>query len=102
MTVKILKMITGEELIGELELVKKSDHHNDYKLKNVGMVQMVPTQTGVGLSLYPFAPYTEEDTYYFKHEHVMTTMTPGTELLNNYNRVFGSGIQLVEKSNIIA
>jgi len=101
MTVKILKIITGEELIGELELVKKSDHHNDYKLKNVGTVQMVPTQTGVGLSLYPFAPYTEEDTYYFKHDHVITVMTPGTELLNNYNRIFGSGIQLV-KPGIVA
>lgn len=102
MSIKIIKLVTGEELIGDLELVKRSDDLNDFKLKDVGVVQLVPTQTGVGLSLFPFCPYTEESSYTFKNEHVMLEMTPGTEMINNYNRVFGSGIQLVQNSKLTA
>ena len=89
------EVITGEDLIGELDITKSKDHeHKYYKMKNVGIVQLVPTKDGVGISLYPYAPYAEDSEFTFKEEHVMTTYKPSVDLQNNYSRMFGSGIQI--------
>lgn len=101
MSVRVIRLVNGEELIGELELVKKSDHHNDYKLSKVGVVSLVPTQTGVGISLYPFAPYSDDDSFIFRYEHVVTSFSPSVDLLNNYNKMFGSGIQIASAGSLI-
>lgn len=95
MSLYIVRLVTGEDLIGELDITKSKDHeHKYYKMKNVGIVQLVPTKDGVGVSLYPYAPYAEESEFTFKEEHVMTTYRPSVDLQNNYSRMFGSGIQI--------
>ncbi len=94
MSLYIVRLVTGEDLIGELEVAKTKDHEHKYKLTNVGIVQLVPTKDGVGVSLYPYAPYAEESEFTFKEEHVMTTYKPSVDLQNNYSRMFGSGIQI--------
>ena len=67
MSLYIVRLITGEDLIGELDITKSKDHeHKYYKMKNVGIVQLVPTKDGVGVSLYPYAPYAEESEFTFK------------------------------------
>ena len=99
MNLYIVRLITGEDLIGELEVHKTKDHRHTYKLTNVGIVQLVPTQTGVGISLYPYAPYAEESEFTFKEEHVMTTYKPSVDLQNNYSKMFGSGIQIATSLN---
>lgn len=95
MTIAVIKLITGEEIIGEIEI-----QPTHVSLTNVGVVQLVPTQTGVGMSLYPFAPYAEESHFSFKNEHIITSFEPSTDLRNNYNKMFGTGIQIV-KSNVL-
>lgn len=95
MSLYIIRLITGEDLIGDLDITKSKDHeHKYYKMKNVGIVQLVPTKDGVGISLYPYAPYAEDSEFTFKEEHVMTTYKPSVDLQNNYSRMFGSGIQI--------
>jgi len=94
MSLYIVRLITGEDLIGELEISKTKDNEHKYKMKNVGMVQLVPTKDGVGVSLYPYAPYAEQSEFIFKEQHVMTTYKPSVDLQNNYSRMFGSGIQI--------
>ena len=89
MTIGVIKLITGEEIIGEIEI-----QPSYVTLTNVGVVQLVPTQTGVGMSLYPFAPYAEESKFSFKNEHIITSFEPSVDLRNNYNKMFGSGIQI--------
>ena len=96
MSLYIVRLITGEDLIGELEISKTKDHEHKYKMKNVGIVQLVPTKDGVGISLYPYAPYAEESEFTFKEEHVMTTYKPSLDLQNNYSRMFGPGIQIAQ------
>ena len=71
MTIGVIKLITGEEIIGEIEI-----QPSYVTLTNVGVVQLVPTQTGVGMSLYPFAPYAEESKFSFKNEHIITSFEP--------------------------
>jgi hypothetical protein len=102
MSTKIIKLVTGEELIGELV----ASHHNvdgnvDYEIKDVAIVQMVPTQTGLGLSLFPFAPYTEDKTHIFRGKHIIIAMDPGIDLINNYNKMYGSGIQIATAGSLI-
>ena len=94
MSLYIVRLVTGEDLIGDLELSKTKDHTHSYKITNVGIVQLVPTKDGVGISLYPYAPYAEKSEFTFKEEHVMTTYKPSVDLHNNYSRMFGSGIQI--------
>lgn len=91
--VKVIRIISGEELIGDVE-----DTGDQINIVNVGVVSLVSTQTGVGISLYPFAPYADESSFSFRKEHVVTTFNPSTDLLNNYNRMFGSGIQIASAS----
>jgi hypothetical protein len=97
MSTKIIKLVTGEELIGEVV----STNLSDYELKDVAIVQMVPTQTGLGLSLFPFAPYTEDKTHVFSGKHIIIAMDPGVDLINNYNKMYGSGIQIASAGSLI-
>lgn len=100
--IKIIKLVTGEELIGEVvEAHHTLDGNIDYEIKDVAIVQMVPTQTGVGLSLFPFAPYTEDKTHIFRGRHIILSMDPGIELINNYNKMYGSGIQIASAGSLI-
>lgn len=102
MSIKIIKLVTGEELIGELVSSNRTvDGEVDYEIKDVAIVQMVPTQTGLGLSLFPFAPYTEDKTHAFRGKHIIIAMDPGVDLINNYNKMYGSGIQIASAGSLI-
>lgn len=88
-SIKIIRMMNGEEFIGELT----SDNATYFKLRNIAIVQMLPSQTGnFTVGLIPFAPYAEEVEFTFDTTHRTTMFTPNTELLNNYNRIYGSGL----------
>lgn len=87
--IKIVRMMNGEELIGELT----TDNATFFKLKNVAVVHMVPSERGnMSIALIPFAPYAEESEFAFDTAHRTTTFSPNTDLLNNYNRLYGSGL----------
>lgn len=86
--VKIIKLITGEELIGDM-----TQMGDNITVKNAATVHLVPGEgSRMGMAMIPFAPYAEEESFMFNLTHVMTAYTPGTDLLNQYNQRFGSGI----------
>lgn len=88
-----IKIINGEELIGDLI----QEGEKEIRLKDVASVMMMPSSSSpsqVNLGLLPFLPYAEEKAFSFKLEHVVVKYAPSTDLLNNYNRLFGSGIQI--------
>lgn len=88
MSVVCLKLVTGEELI--------CDQVDSSKFKNIATIIMVPGQSGqqVGLGLAPFMPYLDEDTVTIDASKIVTSGTPSREMLNNYNRIYGSGIEI--------
>lgn len=96
--IKIIRLLTGEELIGEVGI-------NDMDLvtlKDVAVIQMIPLQNGnVTITLMPFAPYSEDETFTLNPQHVTMSYKPATELLNKYNSIYGSGIQIASASSII-
>lgn len=90
-----LKLSSGEEVVGKL-----FDKNNVViKLKDVASVVMMPGSGGngqVGLGLMPFLPYSAEKEIEFAKNFVMVEFEPGIDMLNNYNRMFGSGIQIAK------
>ncbi|CAD8327794.1 hypothetical protein [uncultured phage] len=91
MSVQILKLITGEELIGTVRRFS----NDEFVIDNPANIHMAPTQDSrMQLYLIPYAPYAEKDQFTFKQEHVIMQYEPNTDLLNKYNHMFGSGIQI--------
>ena len=90
--IQVVKLITGEELIGETQ-----DLTSKITIKNPCVLQMVPSRNNpeqVGMALAPIAMHVQEHKVTVKMEHVMWIAEPVKELYNQYNSVFGTGIQL--------
>lgn len=86
-----LKLMTGEELMGKQDL--QTGLYSD-----IASIMMVPNsqQNGqIGLALMPFLPYSDDTEFAIKDEAVMIRHKPSIEMLNNYNRQYGAGIQVV-------
>ena len=89
--IQVVKLITGEEVIGDVTL------DNPISIKNPCVLQMVPMRSNpeqVGMALAPIAMHIEKNTISVKQEHVIWMSSPVKELYNQYNSAFGSGIQL--------
>ncbi len=93
MNIKIVKLFNGEELIGEYD--EKTN-----VIKNP--VIMIPVNKEQ-IAFQPWLPYAEDKEYQLKETMIIITATPSSTILNEYNRVFGSGIVVPSaKSNIIS
>ena len=90
MNIKVVRLVSGEELIGEW---------NEEKTIINNPVIMVPIAKDQ-LGFQPWIPYAEEETMTFKEQHIVVVLTPDSKLQNEYNRVFGSGL-LVPEEKII-
>ena len=93
MNIKIVKLFNGEELIGEYD--EKTN-----VIKNP--VIMIPVNKEQ-IAFQPWLPYAEDKEYQLNETMIIITATPSSTILNEYNRVFGSGIVVPSaKSNIIS
>lgn len=92
MTLKLVTFKTNQTLIGEI--VNETDSH--LTIKQPVQVIVQPTKEGPMMGFSPFLEFAEE----FKtgitlpKENIQCTTTPMVELKNQYNQVFGSGIQI--------
>jgi hypothetical protein len=89
-----LKLISGEELAGQkVEMTS----NGDFVIRNVASIVMMPGQGNqVSLGLMPFLPYAESKQFTIAREAVVTSFSPNVDMLNNYNRMYGSGIQIAK------
>jgi hypothetical protein len=101
MNILALKLVTGEEVIGELE----SESESEFVLVNpVGIAVVRNKQTGepqVGFS--PFPIHSEQKTgttVALAKKHVVYSYTPAEDFITNYDQIFGAGI-IVPKQQII-
>lgn len=87
-----LKLLSGEEVVGKF--VEGGSAKTT--LKEVASIVMMPGsgQGQVSLGLMPFLPYADDKTIAFNTQHIMVEFEPNIDMLNNYNRMFGSGIQI--------
>ena len=91
MNIKVLRLVTAEELIGEWDQEKSSI---------INPVVMVPVAKDK-IGFQPWITLSNDDEISLKDQHIMAIVTPDIKLQNEYNRVFGSGLIVPEDDNII-
>lgn len=90
MTVKVFRLITGEDLISNLK--ERMEQTNDvYILDNPAVIIAQKTETGVQVGLAPYLPLIGEDVHLNKSS-IVAEGRPDIQLENEYNSRFGSGI----------
>lgn len=91
---KLVTFKTNQTILAncEFDVVKQQ-----IKLKEPVQVVVQPTQNGPVMGFAPFLEYTEEFStgIVVESSDVLCVTTPVTELRNQYNKMFGSGIQIV-------
>ena len=91
MNIKVLRLVTAEELIGDW---------NEEKCSITNPVVMVPVSKDK-IGFQPWITLSEEEEISLKDQHIMAIVTPDIKLQNEYNRVFGSGLIMPDESEII-
>ena len=101
MEIKILKLITGEEVLGEVEI----ESETEVVLVNpvgVAIVRGKDGQPNVGFAPFPMhADQKTGESIAFAKRNVIYSYIPAKEFVDNYNQIFGSGIVLPNKQLIV-
>jgi len=102
MSVQLLTFKSQQTIIGDV--VEDGDF---YKIKKPTQVYIQPSQENPSRTMMGFAPYLEFCEEYLTgikipKEQILTVTTPVKDLMNQYNKVFGSGIELPTKEDIAA
>tara|TARA_B110000467_G_scaffold91774_1_gene82886 strand:- start:1568 stop:1849 length:282 start_codon:yes stop_codon:yes gene_type:complete len=82
MIVKIIKMVGGEELIGEF------DEDTNVITNPVVMIPVSKEQ----IAFQPWMPYSEDKEYKLKEVQIHVIANPSSVIVNEYSRMYGSGI----------
>ena len=90
MNIKIIRLVSGEELIGDW---------NEETKTITNPVVMIPVAKDQ-LGFQPWIPYSEEEKMILKEQHIIVILTPDAKLQNEYNRVYGSGLVVPEEKII--
>jgi hypothetical protein len=92
--VKVFKLINGEELISEIH----NHYDKHFELKNPANIMLQPTQNGqMGVGIAPYMPYADGNVNLYKSA-IASEATPEQSMINEYNRIFGSGIEIAPAS----
>lgn len=96
--IKVIRLSTGEELIGEV-LTHTADK---LVVKNPVRIVVIPTadQANPKVGFGPFTQWTEDKELTLNSYHVTFTGTPINEFLNQYSAMFG-GLVIPPSSKIV-
>lgn len=86
----VFKIASGEEIIGEVFIPLGES----VKIKNPAVIMMQRAEQGVGIALMPYMPYCDESVT-FNKSAMIAEGVPSQKMINEYNRIFGSGIEVV-------
>lgn len=93
MTVKAVKLVSGEELIGEVVHEEKSNDNfiTEISLKNVLAIMIRQNQQGdLSVGFVPFAPYLGKGvTHDFQRSQLIFVKEVDEQMANQYNSIFG-------------
>ena len=100
MTVQVLKLITGEDVLGDAEITS-----GEWYITNPVAISIVRGKDGgpnVGLAPFPLhAPQTKGTKIAIPLSSVVYSYVPAEDFITNYNQIFGSGIVLPKTPQII-
>jgi len=97
--VKILRLVSGEELLGE---VLVNEVVGELMIKNPVRIVVMPNKLdpktpNVGFA--PWAEFTDQKSFKLDMSHILCIMEPIKEFINQYNTMFGGLV--VPSSNLI-
>jgi hypothetical protein len=101
MKIIALKLITGEEILGELE----TEDEKQLTLNNpvgIAVVRGKDGQPNVGFAPFPLhAEQVPDQKLALDKSHVIYSYVPAEDFVNNYKQVFGIGLIIPPKQQII-
>ena len=101
MKILAMKLITGEEILGEIE----SESETEFVVCNpvgIAIVRGKDGQPNVGFAPFPLhAEQKSGATVALNKKNVVYSYTPAEDFVNNYNQIFGSGIVLPPTKSLI-
>jgi len=101
MNVKIIKLVTGEEIIGEV----LNDGGKLITIKNPVLIAVMRGKDGVpNVGFAPFPTYSDDKkdkVFDFRLEHVLYSYVPADDFKQNYDSIFGLGLVLPGEKKII-
>lgn len=91
--IKVVKFRTGEEIIADV-----TDTDNKFVLDKPALIQLMPSRSDpnqIMLGLIPYAQYTKHHELSVLKTDIIWSEEPVDDLYNQYNSMYGTGIQLV-------
>lgn len=99
MTIKCIRLSTGEDVIGDISEAFTSE--DPVVVKNPAQIVIQQTDGGrVGAAFAPFLPFAKDNTVTFYGRSIVGECEIDINLQNEYNRIFGSGIVVATADNI--
>ena len=86
--IKILRLLGGEQIIANV--ISESD--SEIIIENPVRILVMPSAAGPknpNVGLAPWAEFSEDKQFRIHKAHVVTTMRPIEEFINQYNSIFG-------------
>lgn len=101
MEIIALKLITGEDVLGEVE----SQSETELVLVNPVGISVVRQKDGTpGVGFTPFPLHAEQKTnatVALTKKNIVYSYTPAEDFISNYNQIFGSGIVVPPEKKLI-
>ena len=96
MTIKLITFKTNHTIMGLVDEQLANKLFDSFTIKKPVQVIVQPTKEGPMMGFAPFLDYAEEFPTGIELNKcdVLCVTTPSRELENQYNQVFGSGIQI--------
>lgn len=92
-SIVVFKIVSGEEIIGEVF----NANGVVVEVKNSAVVMLQRTENGVGVALMPYLPYCDGNVSFYKTA-IVAEGEPSQNMINEYNRIYGAGIQVAPAS----
>ena len=96
--IQIVKLTTGEDLIGDLEELE-IESRAFLKINKPALIMIMPkpgSETDFTIGLAPYAPFAKDHTVPIFPNHVVSIYDPGPEMLKTYNDRFGEKSRIVQ------
>jgi hypothetical protein len=93
MNIKYIKLVTGEDILANVE----DGEPLSIILINPAKLVIVPQ----GLAMLPFVPTTPESEVVIRNEHIVCTHEVSPELEASYNAQFGNGLVVPQEKKLI-
>lgn len=104
MDIIALKLVTGEEVLGEL-MDTVTDNKEKFRIKNpvgITIVRGANGQPNVGFSPFPLHAEEKSDrTIDIDSQHVVYSYDPAEDFKSNYDQIFGVGLVLPPTKSLI-